>query len=121
MIPLLLLLSDSRSISLHVFPSVTASAAPRGWFREWRLCAGGDAAAASVMPLCWRCELVVVEPYELYCGRQCAGAAAGDARWHSLAATTHALHRGEHALLHFPGQDGGPRGDNYFECVIRDF
>ena len=34
---------------------------------------------------------------------------------------THALQRGEHALLHFPAQDGGPRGDNYFPCMIRDF
>ena len=64
---------------------------------------------------------MVVQPYELYCGRQCAVAAAGDARWHSLPATTHALQRGEHALLHFPGQDGSPRGGNYFQCVIRDF
>ena len=64
---------------------------------------------------------MVVQPYELYCGRQCAGAAAGDARWHSLSATRHALQRGEHALLHFLGQDGGPRGGNYFPSVIRDF
>jgi hypothetical protein len=31
------------------------------------------------------------------------------------------LQRSEHALLYFPGQDGGPLGDNYFHCVIRDF
>ena len=73
------------------------------------------------MPLCRRCERVVVKDCELYCGRQCAGAAVGDARWHSLPPTTHALQRGEHALVHFPGQDGGPRGDNYYDCVIRDF
>ena len=24
-------------------------------------------------------------------------------------------------MVHFPGQDGGPRGDNYYDCVIRDF
>ena len=64
---------------------------------------------------------MVVQPYELYCGRQCAGATTGDARWHSLPTTTHALQRGEHALLHFSGQDGGPWGGNYFPCVIRDF
>jgi hypothetical protein len=66
-----------------------------------------------------RCEHVMVQPFELYYGRQCAGAALGDARWHSLPATTHALQSGEHAMLHFPGQDGGPRGDNYFPCTIR--
>ena len=48
-------------------------------------------------------------------------AALRDARWRQLPPTTHALQRGEQALLHFPGQDGGPRGDNYFPVVIRDF
>ena len=39
------------------------------------------------MPLCRRCEHVVVKDCELYCGRQCAGAAVGDARWRSLPPT----------------------------------
>ena len=92
-----------------------------GKFTERQSRARERAEPQHVMPLCRRCERVVVKDCELYCGRQCAGAALGDARWHSLPPTTHALQRGEHALLHFPAQDGGPRGDNYFPCVIRDF
>ena len=46
--------------------------------------------------------------------REVAPADPGDAR-------AAGLQRGEQALLYFPGQDGGPRGDNYFHVVIRDF
>ena len=73
------------------------------------------------MTLCRNCERVVVQPHVVYCCRKCTIATLGDARWRPLPTTTHALQRGEQALLHFPGQDGGPRGDNYFPVVIRDF
>ena len=73
------------------------------------------------MPLCRNCERGVVQPHAVYCCRKCTIAALRDARWRPLPPTTHALQRGEQALLYFPGQDGGPRGDNYFHVVIRDF
>ena len=66
-------------------------------------------------------ERGVVQPHALYCCRKCTMATLCDARWRSLPTTTHRLQRGEHALVYFPGQDGGPSGDNYFQCVIRDF
>ena len=62
------------------------------------------------MARCRRCERVVVQPHAVYCGWQCTSAALGDARWRPRPATTHALQRGEHALLYYPGHDGGPLG-----------
>ena len=73
------------------------------------------------MTLCRNCERVVVQPHAVYCCRKCTMATLCDARWRPLPTTTHRLQRGEHALVYFPGQDGGPSGDNYFQCVIRDF
>jgi hypothetical protein len=73
------------------------------------------------MPLCRNCERGVVQPHAVYCCRKCTIAALRDARWRPLPPTTHALQRGEQALLHFPGQNGGPNGNNYFRVVIRDF
>ena len=73
------------------------------------------------MPLCRNCELVVVHRDEVYCCRECTLGGLCDARWQALPRTTHALQRGEEALLHFPGQNGGPNGNNYFRVVIRDF
>jgi hypothetical protein len=60
------------------------------------------------MPLCRNCERGVVQPHAVYCCRKCTIATLGDARWRPLPPTTHALQRGEQAMLYFPGQDGGP-------------
>jgi hypothetical protein len=73
------------------------------------------------MPLYQNCERGGVQPHAVYGCRTCTIATLHDVRWRPLPPTTHALQRGEQALLHFPGQDGGLWGDNNFHVVIRDF